>query len=141
MQVGQVISSRAYWYDRAPIPIAKNYISLIGPHVQTLRMSYTVPPNRVLKLSSYQHVIVRGAVATTVGFVQIVVQIYDTTPVMVGNFEYQFQDNTMSPEKVVLHDIDMLIPTGYEVRILTTDGSVDGLIRYSLNLSGTEYDA
>ena len=141
MQIGQAQVVRSDWYDRAPLPIAKNYVSLIGPHLQTQRISYVVPANRVLKFSSYQHVIVRGAAATTVGFVQVLVQIYDTTPALVGNFEYQFQDNTMSPEKVVHHCIDMLIPAGYEVRISTIDGSVGGLIRYALNLSGTEYNA
>lgn len=141
MQVGQAQVTRQERYDRSPKPIIQKYNGAVAAHGLTERMTYTVPANRILTLSTL-NLLMHRITAGTAGFlVYFQVTIWDDLAVSLGTQQYTFVIDNLFEDKGVDVPVDIPLPAGYKISVHTLDSGAGGLVRYSLNMMGSEYDA
>jgi len=132
------------WYDRNPEVIIRSYnADALAPHINTLRWTYTVPPDRMAFVELLDIVLVRIAVAAPVGRVDASIWGWPpgAAPVPVTLLCGILFENTAGAhvERNVGHT--MVLLEGYRVTCQTLDESTGGTICYRANMKATEFDA
>lgn len=141
MEIGQAQVVRNDWYDRSPLPIILGDNGVYAPTADVTRISYTVPANRVFKLTSFMAELSRVSGASPNLDMWIFLSIYNNTPVLIDSFGLIHRTIGLQEPILLTPNINILVPAGYEVRVETGDNSTGGLVNMSCGIGGTEYDA
>ena len=141
MQVGQVISSRAYWYDRNVSILTYNDSTQNGPIPFTTNWTYTVPANRKARVSINSVTLCRTVAATTAvsAYSKIIL---DSAPVTTASaIELHWYSNIVGVMQQVSPGFIGIMSEGNIIKYLTEILDVGGIYLQGANISITEYDA
>lgn len=141
MQVGQTQVVRNEWYDRSIEVKGFTSVNAYAPHATVVRSSLIVPVNRVLKTGLISVEMIRRVAATTSGEVTTVVNISDSTGLVVSRHYTTLNDNNVGAISNLNVGCNLRIPAGGNIFITTEDLSIGGNVVYRIGVSGTEYDA
>jgi hypothetical protein len=142
MNFGNPASARAVWYDRNPLNVPFQYAADgVGPHVDTIRTTYTVPGARKA-LIEFAHIRVeRAGVAAPVGRVVLYV-----TYIPNGGATFELLIDVDIGNVVNIDDyhdtvMQFIAGAGDRFDIHSADNSTGGTMNYRCTVTATEFDA
>lgn len=141
MQLGQAQIVRSEWYDRSPLTKCLYYSSNHSPLADTLRISYEVPANRVLRVGGMGCNLRRTLVAGVVGYATMWVAIDEGIAFPIAAHRVSLGTNILEDSAYGSINGDLLVTAGNRIAIWTGDSSTGGTIHFFGGIFATEYDA
>ena len=141
MQLGQAQIVRSNWYDRARLFVNGMYSGSPGPHADTNRLDYTVPANRVARVTLSPINLMRTNAPSVNNLVNVR---YWFTPS--GESEVLLASHIVFDASTYVRWVihvsgNMLIEAGDRLRFSSYDLSTGGAVSYNFGCSIIEYDA
>ena len=141
MQVGQVTSSRAYWYDRSLLVTGFYFNGVLPVHAESIRGTYTVPANKKAWLT-FARISMYRSVATT-GSSLGMIRLYHTPLAGIAEIAIELisLDTALYANKSEDLYTRTLLTAGDTIYVTTMDVSPDGSFRFLIKVIINEYDA
>lgn len=132
--------ARNAYYDRTPTFLTKRYeATLIAPHVQAVRWTYTVPANKRAVLQEAHIFIVRSGVAIGADYAEAQLSI-QSGGIFSRFIHVAFIDNTGGKAFYTDTQTTIYLDTGQIMQAITADASNGGTLDYYVNAFIMEYD-
>jgi hypothetical protein len=132
---------RSQWYDRNVVTRGMSYAAAaVAPHADTARWSYTVPASKKFQLNTSTISAQRDTAGTT-GVALAYINLTTASAVTTKQLVVQhFNGGTGTYETKPLGQSMMLMPTEL-IEGRTVDASVGGSMSYTIDATGSEFDA
>lgn len=140
MQIHNSNLARGHVFDRDFTIADFRYEGTVGPHVETERLSFTVPDGKILKLSGYAIEFYKASTGGTSSSAFVHIKIRDTLDAEKNHFDVGGFSANIATVVNAHSGIEHYIPAGFDVRILTEDLSTGGTYSYVVDLFGNLFD-
>lgn len=141
MELANLAASRPAWIDRNPSPQGIEYEGInLAPHINTLRVSYTVAAGKKAQVEGLSIDICRVTAAAPVGLYQA----YWYLVTSGGNCpmpRVKMLTNNIGDRAGALANGSMFMGAGDQVQGVTGDAGTGGTVNYTIGLKATQYDA
>ncbi len=122
-------------------PLEFQFNALAAPHAETVRATYTVPPGKVVLINSSSMFLGRVAAAAPTLSAHAHIRLTRDNGKIIQISHLHFQSTTTSIGYVMSLIHNLIMTTGDNLVLITSDASTGGVIDYNAVVAMTEFDS
>ena len=141
MRVASLGVARPAYYDRNAVGTRQRYVGTVAPHGSTVRWSATIASGKKAFVEQMAIRIVAATTATTAGYAQANMDLYDATNSTTGAWAQITTSTTTLPYTFFVCPTIPTLYAGENIAVASQDSSTGGTVFYVLDAKYTTFDA